>query len=66
MKRNELKMEVYLKFGEYHGLKGEVIDVSTKNGEPSYYVKIPVDNYFMIINKKQKNCVIISDKFNEN
>ncbi|MDT0150054.1 hypothetical protein Q9R38_26285 [Priestia aryabhattai] len=52
---------VYLKFGKYHGEKGQIRRVTTKKGEPAFIVTLDRNGTQVI--KRQKNCVLVGGKF---
>lgn len=51
-------MEVYIKFGKYHGRKATVLGKTEKDGQPAYKLMVQLDGFTSdIIVKKQKNTV---------
>ncbi|MGR9546524.1 hypothetical protein [Priestia megaterium] len=52
---------VYIKFGKYHGEKGQIRRVTTKKGEPAFIITLD-RNGFQVI-KRQKNCILVGGSF---
>ncbi|MDF2010180.1 hypothetical protein [Priestia megaterium] len=50
---------VYVKFGEHHGKKAQVIGQATKSGLPAFILRLDDGTVF---EKKQKNTIKVIDR----